>query len=177
MLNKKSTTRIFLSCSFIALVPVFLWGLAVWSWMWSSVGLRHGETCTRSFQAVSKGIFWDRGEWHHYVDFAVDVVDPVNYHWRVAQAPMPSAVYRRYIEEYTLRVTYSWPSNWLDPFSIDDWQVCLVNWKLCPPNKRIVLILLPSHHDRHRPRLHQLTEVFVHLFGGEGIVIIDPPGH
>ena len=127
MSNKRSFSRIFLSCSFIAFIPVFLWGLSVWSWMWRSVGLREWETCAQSYEAVEKGTFWDRGEWHHYVDFDVDVIDPGNHHWRVVSAPVPSAVYRRYLEEYTIRVTYRWPSNWPDPFSTENWQLCLVN--------------------------------------------------
>jgi hypothetical protein len=96
--------------------------------MWRSVGLREGEVCTRSFQAVDKGTFWDRGEWHHYVDFAVDVRDTESYHWRVTQAPLPSAVYRRYLEDYTLRVTYRWPDDWWDPFPMDQWEICFVDF-------------------------------------------------
>ena len=39
------------------------------------------------------------------------------------------------------------------------------------------VLFLSSHHEGRRPRFYQLTEVFIHLFGGEGVVVIDPPGH
>lgn len=123
---KKTLSRIFLSCSFLAFIPFFLFGVSVWSWMWRAVGLREGEVCARSYHAVSKGTFWDRGEWHHYVDFAVDAANPNIYSWRVAHAPMPSSVYHRFIAENIVRVTYRWPSNWYDPFSLNSWELCLL---------------------------------------------------
>lgn len=94
--------------------------------MWRSVGLRPGETCARSYQAVSKGIFWDRGEWHHYVDFTVDVSDPENYRWRIVHTPMPASFLRGYHSAYTLRVTYRWPSDWNSPFSLSSWTICML---------------------------------------------------
>jgi len=95
--------------------------------MWRSVGLKNGETCARTFQAVSKGTFWDHGEWHHYVDFTVDVSDLRHYQWRIVQAPMPSAVFRMYSQEKTVRATYRWPDNWWDPFPLYRWEICRLN--------------------------------------------------
>lgn len=128
---KKIFTRIFLSCGFLMLIPLALFGASTWHWMWRTVGLREGETCIQSYQAVSKGTFWDRGEWHHYVDFTVDVSQPEDKWWRVVHAPMPSSVLYRQTEGSTVRVTYRWPSNWVDPFPLDSWEICMLEprWK------------------------------------------------
>ena len=34
-----------------------------------------------------------------------------------------------------------------------------------------------SRHDCHRSRFNELTEEFIYLLGGEGVVVVDPPGH
>lgn len=95
--------------------------------MWRSVGLRTGETCAETFQPFEKGVYWNDGEWHHYVDFHVDVTNPYEYRWRITEAPMPSSVMRRFSNENTLRVTYRWPDNWKDPFPLERWEVCLLH--------------------------------------------------
>lgn len=99
----------------------------IWMFMWHSVGLRAGETCARSFQPVQKGVYWNGGEWHHYVEFAVDVSNPLDHRWRLTAAPMPSFILRGYSKEHTLRATYRWPDDWNDPFPLERWEICLLN--------------------------------------------------
>lgn len=123
----KPTSRKILSCSFILLLPLFLGALFIWTLMWRAVGLREGESCIRSFQPVQKGMYWNNGEWHHYVDFYVDVPTPLDYRWRITEAPMPSSILRGYSESHTLRVTYRWPDDWVDPFPLERWEICLLH--------------------------------------------------
>ncbi|MBI5825194.1 MAG: hypothetical protein HZB18_14285 [Chloroflexi bacterium] len=124
----KKTILKLLSCGFLVIFSVILLGATfVWKRVWRSVGLRAGETCLYSLQPVSKGTFWNRGEWHHYVDFAIDIGNPREYRWRLTRAPLPSSILRLNAEEDTLRVTYRWPSNWADPFSMDRWEVCFLD--------------------------------------------------
>lgn len=92
--------------------------------MWHSVGLREGEACVRSFHAVSKGIYWEGSEWHHYVVFHVDVTEAENHRWRIVNAPMPSSIWKENSQEATVRVMYRWPSDWQDPFPLERWELC-----------------------------------------------------
>lgn len=127
----KTSIKKLLTCSFLVIFPMMFMMLLgvtfIWRRVWIPVGLREGETCVYSFQAVSKGTFWDRGEWHHYVDFAIDVSNPRSYRWRITRAPLPSSILRLNSQENILRVTYRWPSNWTDPFPMDRWEVCFID--------------------------------------------------
>jgi hypothetical protein len=75
------------------------------------------------FNGVRKGVVWDGREWHHYVDFAVNVSAPDNL-WRITSAPLPSSMWPGYYDRYYKRAGYSWPSNWWDPFSASSWRIC-----------------------------------------------------
>lgn len=84
------------------------------------------SACTRYYEGVEKGTVWDRGEWHHYVDFKVDNSAELS-RLEVVDAPLPSTLWRKYSDSNTKRVTYRWPSNWLDPFPASDWKICVVS--------------------------------------------------
>lgn len=84
------------------------------------------NACTQYYEGESKGILWERREWHHYVDFKVDISAPRE-QWKLVNAPLPSTLWR-----YTspspnvIRASYRWPSNWKDPFSVSSWKICLL---------------------------------------------------
>lgn len=122
----KTTEKKLLSCSVIALFPVLLVGSFVWMMMWHSIGLRQGETCAQTFQPFRKGLYWNNDEWHHYVDFRVNVTNPREYRWRITEAPLPSAILRGFSGVNILRVSYRWPDDWKDPYQLERWEVCLL---------------------------------------------------
>ena len=122
----KPTIQKFFTCSFLVVLPLFL-GIAFLSTFVSQPSeLGESETCVRTYEGTSKGTFWDRGEWHHYIDFSVDGNTP-GYMWRITEAPLPSSILRRYAHEFSERVTYRWPSNWWDPFPASNWKICLLD--------------------------------------------------
>jgi hypothetical protein len=87
---------------------------------------RNTEACDHYYVGVSKGTIWDRGEWHHYVDFKVGDSASLN-KWEIADAPLPSSLWMKYSNLSIKRVTYRWPSNWRDPFPASDWKICQVS--------------------------------------------------
>jgi hypothetical protein len=85
------------------------------------------DACINYYVGTSKGTIWLYGEWHHYVDFKVDNSSTYKY-WKVINAPLPSAVWKNSTSSTdTIRVSYRWPSNWRDPFSVSDWKICASN--------------------------------------------------
>ena len=84
------------------------------------------NACSRYYEGESKGILWERREWHHYVDFKVDISAPREL-WILVNAPLPSTLWR-----YTspspdiIRASYRWPSDWRDPFPASSWKICLL---------------------------------------------------
>lgn len=123
----KKFTRIFLSCS--VLIMFFLFFI-VGSFAVSRVTFhpshRNTGTCTQYYVGVSKGMIWEDGEWHHYVNFDVDDSAPF-WRWRVTDAPIASAVWKSYSTSSLIRVAYRWPSNWWDPFPVSDWKICRIS--------------------------------------------------
>jgi hypothetical protein len=116
----------FITRSFLVIFPLFL-GIAFFSAFASqSSQLREGEACAKTYEGATKGILWDRGEWHHYVDFSLDGATP-GYVLRIIEAPLPSTISYRYRHEFHERVTYRWPSNWWDPFPANTWKICLLD--------------------------------------------------
>jgi hypothetical protein len=88
------------------------------------------DACTRYYSGISKGTIWDRGEWHHYVDFEVGNLPP-HKNWKVVDAPLPSSIWRGSSSSFdtslgTIRFSYRWPSNWYDPFPVSAWKICLL---------------------------------------------------
>ncbi|MCQ3938404.1 MAG: hypothetical protein DPW18_15350 [Chloroflexi bacterium] len=114
----------FLPFSVLILVSVAVGTAFLWVVSMRSAGLREGEVCERNYQGTVKGTFFSRGEWHHYVDVGVDVRYPENYQWRVLRSPMPSSIWHRYFSQYKVRIAYRWPSNWWDPFTVNQWEIC-----------------------------------------------------
>ena len=57
--------------------------------------------------------------------------------------------------------------------------MCTLRRRRAPVQSALCFILesVSSHHDCHRARFNELTEEFIHLLGGEGVVVVDPPGH
>jgi hypothetical protein len=85
------------------------------------------NSCNRYYEGVSKGTIWNRGEWHHYVDFKVDASAPRE-QWEVVKAPLPSGLWREYSPlPNVVRAGYRWPSNWRDPFPVNFWGICLLS--------------------------------------------------
>jgi len=82
--------------------------------------------CTHYFVGESKGTLWQNGEWHHYVDFKVDVSAPRE-QWKLVNAPLPSTLWRfPSPAPDIIRASYRWPSNWQDPFPLSSWKICLL---------------------------------------------------
>ncbi len=82
--------------------------------------------CSTYYMGVKKGIIWEGGEWHHYVDVAVDIQEP-SYNWEIIQQPLPSSVWQEDPSPYYKRIGYEWPDNWWDPFPAKTWRICLIN--------------------------------------------------
>jgi len=124
---KKIAQRIIFSCSVLFTVPLVLIIVSsVASFLSFHPYTSNGNTaaCAQYYAGVNKGIVWDHGEWHHYVDFEVDNSAPLR-RWEVTDAPLPSSLWRDYSTSSMKRVAYRWPSNWLDPFPADDWKICV----------------------------------------------------
>lgn len=85
------------------------------------------NVCAHYYEGESKGTFWERGEWHHYVDFKVDISEPRE-RWKLADAPLPTTILRYPSPEPDIiRANYRWPSNWQDPFPLNSWRICLLD--------------------------------------------------
>jgi hypothetical protein len=91
-----------------------------------SIARMDTNACTQYYEGESKGILWERSEWHHYVDFKVDIYAPRE-QWKLVNAPLPTTLW-----SYTspspnvIRASYRWPSSWQDPFSVSSWRICLL---------------------------------------------------
>ena len=111
------------------MLALFLVVLGSYAWIRIDSAKRILEIyCVRSYTALEKGVFWEGGEWHHYVEFAVDSDVPSEHHWRVKKAPLPSSILNSFLMENTVRATYAWPSDWKDPFPTELWEICRVEW-------------------------------------------------
>ena len=89
-----------------------------------SLARTNTNACTRYYTGVSKGTIWDKGEWHHYVDFKVDD-SLLHKRWKVVDAPLPSSIWKDSASSLdTIRVAYRWPSNWRDSFPVSAWKIC-----------------------------------------------------
>ena len=126
---KKIAQKLIFSCSILfSLSLVLIFASAVASFLsfhtYSSIG--SAEACAQYYAGVNKGTIWDAGEWHHYVDFAVDNSASLR-RWEVTDAPLPSSLWGDYSTSSIKRVAYRWPSNWRDPFPASDWKICAVS--------------------------------------------------
>jgi len=86
------------------------------------------DSCVQYYTGVSKGTVWNRGEWHHYVEFEVDRSIPAQ-KMEVVESPLPSSVWK-YSSIWgpdNKHVGYRWPSNWWDPFPASSWKICLLS--------------------------------------------------
>jgi hypothetical protein len=110
-------------------IPFVLYTMASaasFAFFYRSLERTNTNACTHYYTGASKGTIWSYGEWHHYVDFEIDGTS-LPKRWKVVDAPLPSSVWKDSISSPdTLRVTYRWPSNWQDPFPVDDWKVCAI---------------------------------------------------
>ncbi len=73
----KKIAQIVLSCSILAAIPLILFIASAYPSFHVSASRRDHRTCTRYYEGESKGVLWENGEWHHYVDFEVDDSVPV----------------------------------------------------------------------------------------------------
>jgi len=126
---KKIAQKVIFSCSILLALPLVLMiALSAASFLlfyaYSPIGST--KACAHYYVGVNKGTIWDDGEWHHYVDFAVDSSAPLK-RWSVTEAPLPSSLWTDYSTTSIKRVAYRWPSNWRDPFPASDWKICAVN--------------------------------------------------
>lgn len=106
-----------------------LFGVGLYAFRFAAfyVALSQSDTgsCSHYYEGVSKGLAWERGEWHHYVDFQVRDADAA-YQFQITESPLPASFWEKYSTPSLKRVTYRWPSNWIDPFPANDWKICLV---------------------------------------------------
>ena len=126
---KKIAQKIIFSCSVLLSLPlVLVFALSAASFLSFYTYSSYSDTkaCTQYYAGINKGTVWDRGEWHHYVDFEVENSTTLK-HWEIADAPLPSSLWGDYSTSSIKRVAYRWPSNWLDPFPASDWKICVVN--------------------------------------------------
>ena len=126
---KKTVQRIIFSCSVLFSLPlllIFVSYVASFLSFFAHPSHRNTGVCTQYYVGVNKGTIWDDGEWHHYVDFAVNN-SAMSRHWEVADAPLPSSLWEDYSTSVVKRVAYRWPSNWRDPFPADNWKICVVS--------------------------------------------------
>lgn len=124
----KKAAQIVFSCSILAAIPLFLFIASVYPTFHVSARRWDTRTCTRYYEGVRKGMIWENEEWHHYVDFEVDNLEPLS-SWRVIDAPVDSSIWREYSSSssFLRRVSYRWPSNWWDPFPANAWEICLLS--------------------------------------------------
>lgn len=123
----KNFFQFVLSCSVLAAIPLLLFIASVYPTFSVYASRWDNRTCTNYYSGVTKGMVWESGEWHHYVDFEVDHSAPAR-SWRVVEAPVDSSILRTYADDpFIKRVTYRWPSNWWDPFPASSWKICLLS--------------------------------------------------
>jgi hypothetical protein len=122
----KKIVKIVFSCSAIAVIPVLFFIASVYLHFHSGRYHRDQRTCTQYYVGKSKGMLWEYGEWHHYVDFEVDASTPAQ-DWRVTDAPLPSSIWKEYSTSSVVRVWYRGPSNWENPFPASDWKICALS--------------------------------------------------
>jgi len=122
----KKIAKIVLSCSILTAIPMIFIIASVYPRFHIPRYRRDLRTCTQYYVGTNKGTLWENGEWHHYVDFAVDKSEPVR-SWRVTNAPVTSSVWKEYSTSSLIRVAYRWPSNWWSPFRANDWKICLLS--------------------------------------------------
>ncbi len=111
---------------FIASI-IFLAGLALVSMViYAPAYFSPGNpgSCTQYYVGVDKGMIWNNGEWHHYVDVAVDTQQPF-LNWEIVEQPLPSSIWSDDLSKpYYKRIGYQWPDNWWDPFPAKSWRIC-----------------------------------------------------
>jgi len=122
---KKFVQLLFL-CGILTAIPLFLFIASVYPSFHVRAARWDQRTCTRYYAGVSKGILWENGEWHHYVDFKIDD-SMLAQNWRVTEAPVASSVWTKYSTSSFIRVGYRWPSNWWNPFPASAWKICLLS--------------------------------------------------
>jgi hypothetical protein len=71
------------------------------------------------FKGSSKGLTYFNKEWHHYVQFNVDLNGKS---WWVS-GPVPSSVWGDYSDK-VVRAGYTWPGDWADPFPASSFTLC-----------------------------------------------------
>jgi hypothetical protein len=87
----------------------------------SSTSPAGASDCQRTYVGSKKGLVRD-SEWHHYVEFDVDISAADGY-WSVS-GPLSPSLWPGYYG-YEKRAGYRWPSNWWSPYSAKDWTLCL----------------------------------------------------
>jgi hypothetical protein len=123
----KKFFQLVLSCSVLAAIPLLLFIASVYPTFRVYASRWDNRTCAKYYIGESKGMLWENGEWHHYVDFRVDESAPAR-SWRVIEGPVDSSILRSYMDNPSVRrVTYRWPSNWWDPFPASSWTICLLD--------------------------------------------------
>jgi hypothetical protein len=117
--RKLFTCSAILSTGFIMAVAIFV--LAIYP-------NKNTDGCVKYYEGRTKQVLWNRGEWHHYVDFLVAESAPRT-QWRITRAPMPSSFWRVDPADDPMykRVGYRWPSDWDSPFPANEWQICLLS--------------------------------------------------
>jgi hypothetical protein len=124
----KKLANILLSCSILIAFPLIFMAVVIYPRFHVGHYRRDKRTCTYYYAGNNKGVIWENGEWHHYVDFEIDNSAPVS-SWRVTAAPLASSIWKEYStsSSFFRRVWYRWPSNWWDPFPASDWKICLLS--------------------------------------------------
>lgn len=126
---KKFLRGVTLFFSVLLALPLFLMVAAnIASFVFFYYRLSHRDTssCTQYYEGVDKGIVWEDGEWHHYVEFKVDDSDS-RHRLRVTNAPLPTSFWWENSTSSTKRFAYRWPSSWGDPFPASEWKICAVS--------------------------------------------------
>lgn len=84
-------------------------------------------SCVASYVGINKGMVWRDGEWHHYVEFAVD--NQMSFFpWEVVEQPLPSSFWNDDpATPHYKRIGYRWPRDWWDPFPARTWKICLTS--------------------------------------------------
>ncbi len=125
---KKFLQGVALFFSFLLALPLLLratYYVASFAFFYSRLAHRDTSSCNQYYEGVDKGVIWESGEWHHYVDFKVDSTDTFR-HLKVTDAPLPTSLWWEQSTSSVKRFAYRWPSNWQDPFPPSDWKICAV---------------------------------------------------
>lgn len=91
---------------------------------------------TKCYNGAAKGLVYESGEWHHYVEFRVDVSMPDD-KWYVgakpAGFPFGASVWQGYYSAQRRggpavykEVGYNWLGNLPDPYPASGWVLCHV---------------------------------------------------